>query len=514
MENIFANQALSGKYFTFLGRNGFLVEKNYQIPLPEVIFGSSDTSKSLLISRMAKSGKIRKIAPRIYSSNLHDDPKVIVRRNLFLILSELFPGALLSHRSAFEYQPTSTDQIYLTYGYSKKIKLPGLTVQLLIGPEPTVFDHKFFGELYVSNQARAFLENLQNARNVSGTTKALRREAIEEKLDTLIRLQGEDALNELREQAKLQAEKLEMLTEYMHLNKIIGALLNTRPNRALSSSVALARAYGEPYDPNRLQLFEQLFLALRNEQFPLIHDQNNTKEAFSHFSFFEAYFSNYIEGTEFDLEEAKNIIETSTPLPNRDEDSHDILGTFQLVSNPLQMRITPVNKEHLFELLKSRHGHLMKARPTKQPGMFKDKTNRAGETFFVEPNLVKGTLSKGLEFYFLLEHPFARAAFIKFLISEVHPFLDGNGRLARVMMNAELVKNAQSKIIIPTVYRDDYLGALRRLSRQNDPRPYIKMLLRVWQFSGGIYSDDMLVMQKQLEKANAFKEHNEAKLLF
>lgn len=97
MENIFVNRALSGKYFTYLNRNGFLVEKNYQIPLPEVIFGSSDTSKSLLISRMAKSGKIRKIAPRIYSSNLHDDPKAIIRRNLFLILSELFPGAVASH---------------------------------------------------------------------------------------------------------------------------------------------------------------------------------------------------------------------------------------------------------------------------------------------------------------------------------------------------------------------------------------------------------------------------------
>ena len=30
--------------------------------------------------------------------------------------------------------------------------------------------------------------------------------------------------------------------------------------------------------------------------------------------------------------------------------------------------------------------------------------------------------------------------FMMFMISEIHPFLDGNGRLARVMMNAELVK--------------------------------------------------------------------------
>ena len=41
--------------------------------------------------------------------------------------------------------------------------------------------------------------------------------------------------------------------------------------------------------------------------------------------------------------------------------------------------------------------------------------------------------------YRTLDAPFRRAAFIHFLISEVHPFADGNGRMARVMMNAELV---------------------------------------------------------------------------
>ena len=31
---------------------------------------------------------------------------------------------------------------------------------------------------------------------------------------------------------------------------------------------------------------------------------------------------------------------------------------------------------------------------------------------------------------------------MQFLISEVHPFDDGNGRLSRIMMNAELVKSS------------------------------------------------------------------------
>ncbi|HPK05651.1 MAG TPA: Fic family protein, partial [Bacteroidales bacterium] len=115
-------------------------------------------------------------------------------------------------------------------------------------------------------------------------------------------------------------------------------------------------------------------------------------------------------------------------------------------------------------------------------------------------------------FFQALDHPFAKAAFILFVMSEVHPFLDGNGRVARIMMNAELVKDGQSKIIIPTVYRDDYLGTLRKLTRQGDPLPYISMLQRVHEFSENIYGDDYNVMLDYLNQCNAFFEHTEARL--
>ena len=38
-----------------------------------------------------------------------------------------------------------------------------------------------------------------------------------------------------------------------------------------------------------------------------------------------------------------------------------------------------------------------------------------------------------------------------FLVAEVHPFADGNGRIARVMMNAELLSGGQTRIFIPSV---------------------------------------------------------------
>jgi hypothetical protein len=54
------------------------------------------------------------------------------------------------------------------------------------------------------------------------------------------------------------------------------------------------------------------------------------------------------------------------------------------------------------------------------------------------------------------------------------------------MMNAELTSESQSKIIIPTVFRDDYFGTLRKLARQGDCDPYIKMIQRAHEFSENI----------------------------
>lgn len=87
-----------------------------------------------------------------------------------------------------------------------------------------------------------------------------------------------------------------------------------------------------------------------------------------------------------------------------------------------------------------------------------------------------GTLSHGFSFYQLLEDGIEKALFMHFLISEIHPFDDGNGRLARIMMNAELVRAGLYKIIILSVHRDNYLNGLRLASRDHEFHIYAKMM--------------------------------------
>ena len=92
------------------------------------------------------------------------------------------------------------------------------------------------------------------------------------------------------------------------------------------------------------------------------------------------------------------------------------------------------------------------------------------------------------------------------MFSEINPFLEGNGRIARVTMNAELVRAKQTRMIIPTVYRGDYLGVLWRLTTNQDPIFYLKMLKRVRDFSSSLNAATMEIYELQLEKNNAFKE--------
>ncbi|WP_099146169.1 Fic family protein [Bacteroides sp. KFT8] len=472
----------------------------------EIVMATSDKSLSQQRTSMIKKGLLRKIAPKIYTTNLEDEPDVIIRRNVFYIIGQLYPQAVISHRSAYELKPTADGDIYLTYSYSKNISLPGLKIHLMEGPKGTEHDMPFIENLYISSLERRTLENLQKGRARGNSSKCLPRTSIEEFLERMLQVNGESGLNAFRDKARVVSKELKMEEEFEILNQIIGAILSTKPSKILTSASAQARAQGEPYDSERVRLFGVLFEALHNTPLPLIDEPNVENAAFRNFAFFESYFSNYIEGTEFEIEEARTIIETGQALPARNADSHDVLGTFQLVASRREMRRTPSSSEELIELLQDRHRILMAARPDRNPGMFKMQNNHAGDTHFVDCTLVRGTLRKGYEFYQAIEHPFAKALFMMFMISEVHPFNDGNGRISRIMMNSELVAADQSKIIIPTVFRDDYLNALRRLTRKGDPSVVIRALSRVRQFSANITGDDFEISRKYLESCNAFKD--------
>lgn len=473
---------------------------------PEIIVSNNVRKKT--IHNMHSSGKLRKIASRLYTTNFIDPPEVIVKRYLWQIVGQYFPSAILTYRTAIENKPAPDGSIYITSNKTRKIMLPGgITIYPQQGKPTLNSDMPFLGSLYIPSLARALLENLRPSRT-RGTilSKTLSKKEIEERLFDILIKNGD--LNFIRDQAKSVALELGLAQEFKKLDSIIGTLLGTKSHH-LESKIGMAVMNSIPFDQKRVSLFEQFHQYLRNLM-PFSRICKMTDLEWQNLSFFEAYFSNFIEGTEFGVEEAKEIAFDAKIPVNRPEDAHDILGTYRIVSSRAEMSKVAKNFDEFMDLLKTRHIKIMEGRLTYTPGEFKKYVNRAGSTLFVEPQLVVGTLKHGFELYQSIECPFYRAVFIKFVISEVHPFADGNGRLSRIMMNAELTANNEMKIIIPIIYRSNYLSALKAISQNSILEPIVRVLDFAQKYTRHIDWSNYDNAKAMLNASNAFIDPEEA----
>ena len=479
---------------------------------PEVFVSNTAISKA--VYEAVERGELRKIGSRLYTRNLTEDPERLVRRNWYHLITSYYPDALITDRTALENKPAEDGSVFLVSEKTTEIQLPGLTLRPRQGKGAIDTDKPFIGGARLASTPRAYLENMKPSRARGGRVpRTLARAELEQRLDTLLRGQGEGALNKLRDDARAIAQTLALEAECEALNNLIGAFLGTQEAKT-ESAVGKARATGQPYDPDRLRLFETLFGALR-EAIPTPRTASAAAgQAATNLAFFEAYFSNFIEGTEFSIGEAREIVFEGAIPTERPEDAHDVLGTFRIVSDAQDMATLPASSKEFEAILRRRHATIMQARPDKNPGGYKTKVNQAGATVFVAPDLVTGTLERGFELYRALEEPFQRAAFVMIIVSEVHPFADGNGRTARIMMNAELVAAGQERIIIPTAYRTDYLGALKAFSRNGLTMPLIRMLDIAQNYTGSIDWGTFDGARAMLEETNAFAEGDDAKLRY
>ena len=475
--------------------------------MPEAfVSGSSITGA---VSRAVTAGKVRKLGSRLYSRNMADPPEAIVARNLWSIVAGYFPGALIADRTALENVPASDGSVCLVATHGQDIRLPGHTLRPRRGIAPLPTDLPFLGGLFLCSTARAFLENMRPSRARGRVARTLGRAGIEERLDTLIRRSGEDAVNRLRDEIRALGPVLDLDEEAAALDALIGALLDAR-EAELSAPSAVGRGQGRPYDPDRLELFQILHSALRDHP-PLSRmAPDRGPEGSATLAFFETYFSNFIEGTELAVDEAADIVFRGA-IPNEWlADAHDILGTWRIVSDIREMGRTPTDAGTLEALLAARHASVMEGRPEREPGSFRQTANRAGLTLFVAPDLVTGTLARGFDLYRSLETPFQRAVFVMFLVSEVHPFVYGNGRIARIMMNAELVAAGEERIIVPTVYLAHYLSALKALSQTRRAEPLVRMLDYAQRWTAAVDWRSLVEVRRELEECNAFLDSNVA----
>ena len=65
-------------------------------------------------------------------------------------------------------------------------------------------------------------------------------------------------------------------------------------------------------------------------------------------------------------------------------------------------------------------------------------------------------------------HPVEYAAMVHIIFVNIHPFTDGNGRVARLLMNLALLQSGYNIVVIPPVARADYISALQETNKGNN----------------------------------------------
>lgn len=452
--------------------------------------------------RLAR-GELKRIGPGVLTSLDQDAWPALISRERLRVLAALFPGSVIGPANAFVGGVPIDGVMYLDYRYNRTVNLPGLEVRLSRSFGATLGDNPMMGrEIYFPSEARILLGNITASRRKPSRSKG--KTEVEHRLIAICEARGEQALGRLRDQARQVAVNLQLEHEFRVLNDLIGGILGTkRTEMSISTGKGLSALV--PYDASRMALFEALAATLRSKPLRENRSPVKGKAGLVNFAFVESYFSNYIEGTEFDIDQARAFVLDGQPITQRPKDSHDVIGVFQQIIDPGWANQTLSSGEPVLHQLQARHADQMKHRPEVKPGEFKTDSNRAGNTIFVRPRLVRGTLMQASTLLPSIPPGIARGLFAMFMVSEVHPFNDGNGRLARLVMNSELNTVNSCRIIIPTLYREEYLDWLRVLTRDGNSKPFLDAMQWIQSWTASFDYEDLDSLLLSLEKTNAFE---------
>lgn len=210
------------------------------------------------------------------------------------------------------------------------------------------------------------------------------------------------------------------------------------------------------------------------------------------------YHSNAIEGNSLDLGETRSLILhglTAHGKPMRDH--LDVEGHDEAVKT---MEDAVNRDESLNEVfIRNLHKVLLKepyeidaitgdGQPTKRLitiGQYKTQPNNVktstGEIYYyTPPDQVKPAMGDLIDWYRIAEsegeHPIVVAATFHYRFVRIHPFDDGNGRMARLLMNMILIKHGYTVAIIPIQERNRYISTLEQADRSEDLSEFIECI--------------------------------------
>ena len=162
------------------------------------------------------------------------------------------------------------------------------------------------------------------------------------------------------------------------------------------------------------------------------------------------HYGTHIEGNELNLSEAEKVIKGQEVLA-RDRDIQEVINYRKVIDFIGKSQVRNAKTEVTEDTIKELHKLTVdKILPTEQCGVFRKtqvvvKNSQTGEVSFRPPMAVAITfqIKNLLEFINSEEeiHPVLKSGIVHFELVRIHPFLDGNGRVARAFATLILYKD-------------------------------------------------------------------------
>ena len=192
------------------------------------------------------------------------------------------------------------------------------------------------------------------------------------------------------------------------------------------------------------------------------------------------YNSNAIEGNTLTLKETKVVLEGITIGGKSINEHLEVINHKQAILF-LEELVNQNNK--LTELdIKNIHGLVLKEIDNANAGKYRNVNVRILGAKLIPTDYVKvpEEMEKLINKYEGWEeyHPLIKAALLHGEFVFIHPFVDGNGRTARLLMNFEAMKNGYLPIIIRKEVRLEYYEALEKAAIQHEYTDFIKLIVK------------------------------------
>jgi len=205
------------------------------------------------------------------------------------------------------------------------------------------------------------------------------------------------------------------------------------------------------------------------------------KQVREYFRIGMTYSSNALEGNSLTETETKIVIEDGMTIGGKPVKDHmEALGHSEAYDLLFRLakgqNITGANVKELHRLFYYRID-------AKKAGKYRKQKVIITGTDFIPPapdripELMKSFIA-GIPEVKATLHPVEFAAIIHKDLVTIHPFIDGNGRAARLLMNLALLQGGYTPAIIPPILRRDYLDTLDK-THKGDNRPFINFIAGV-----------------------------------